>query len=443
MSGIPKLVASPRGAANFSGSTIGRYLGFLAVIAMLSFAQVVQSAPRDCSETDKESPLKACEMQQLEEQDRLIAELDDLVSSMNSSPSRAMASMDSQGVENPLTDRLDRVKRRQSRGFQVVDESVNDDFEEMINQAGKQKGKSCGGWGEADEVSLAPENFVPPGLTLVPDSGLGDGKCGKFDALDGDANTVSINERSQPNICVKVCKDKEVKGQLKKDRVRNRHIARKSEGIDTTAKAADAVYAAKQKIQTMNIMAETAGIEYALGKSFPECELSPDADAADAFAFGAKLVLVPAVVALKLATRVADGIKDAGEAATQQDVVGNNVSTANIPAIVAAQVLAGSVDIVEFVIDELDLATAGHKLFVEDATHRCVAKIREEQDLIKTNVAALDGKVMALDGKVGGLSGDLEEVRRLIEENRGYIINTREIVLTPHGRRDNQDLYEP
>jgi hypothetical protein len=358
------------------------------------------------------------------------------------------------GEASDLKEHMAKMNRQHKRAKDAITESVNEDFEEIVAGGGKQKGQSCK-WEEDPEVVLNPEDFVPIGLEYIADTGLGNGLCDRFVAHDPDKpKNVQISERSQPNICVQVCKDKELPNQdpdpdpnqvygqenkpLKKDKIRGRHTERRSEGIDSTTRSEDALDAAILQMTKKNAMVKAYGPTTAFTMTFPEC--TGDVDATAAVAFGAKLVLVPTLVAVKITTRVIGGMKEAGVVFCQQDVAGFNASSACVPAIVAHQISEGAVDIVEFLIQAVDLAKDGGDLFAADKTLECAASIRSRQEEMFALVTGMDGKVDALKTQVGEMSDGLTE---LIEENREYIKNTRDIVLTPHGQRARVELYEP
>lgn len=158
-------------------------------------------------------------------------------------------------------------------------------------------------------------------------------------------------------------------------------------------------------------------------------------------------LLVPVVVALKITTRVVSGLAESGKVFCQQDVAGFNASSACIPAIVAKEIAQGSVDVVEFLIQAVDLTKEGFDLFAADTTLSCVSAIRTRQEEMYTLISGVDGKVDALKTQVGEMSDGLTELivenREMIRGNQEYIKNTRHIVLTPHGQRAKMDLYEP
>jgi len=443
--------------------TVSTRLMTLGIIAALSvgLAMIPLSAwakPARCDETvggrPEDKPLKTCELKLNDAQDDLLNEMEDLADVLAKTPGVNISSMryvdSSSGEEGALTDHLGRMRRQQEEAKDVIDESEESEFEDMVIHGGKKKGQKCE-WKEADEVKDRPEDYLPSGLTNAS-AELGNKECDRFLAYDEDKRRdVWISERSQPNICVRVCGDSEVldtspdqfsvsenEKKKKKDKIQNRHVERRSEGIDSSRKAENAISLAKADLETLNVLSETFGPAYAVAAMFPECALPDDKVQHDRWL--AKEILVPILILLKINSRVAEGVQDSAWAICQQTVAGVNASVTCVPAILYKQISLGLVDAMDFVIDEIDLAMQGFDLTYSDVTHECVTSIRQEQATMMRYVKATHGDVQALTTKVG----DIEEgLKKLIEENREYIKNTREIVLTPHGRRDRVPLYEP
>jgi hypothetical protein len=427
---------------------IGDFLLILVAITIvcLATATTALAMPPDCSEGETD-PLKACEVKLNNAQFDLLDELTLLVDEMENMQgldTASIAIVNRQTRESSgLKEHIAKMKRSQERAEDTISESINEDFDEMVGQGGKQKGQQCS-WKEADDVQQNPDNYVPTGM-IVPDIGnsnLGNGDCDKFQAEDETSNKpITVNERSQPNICARICEDKDVPGQQgvkKKDKMKRRYVDRKSEGIEATKSARDAIYNARQEMMSMNIMADNFGARYAIANTFPECERSPEVP--HIATWGTKVVLVPVLVGTKILTRVLEGVKDSADAGAQQDVAGFNASVASLPGIIAYQISQGAVDVIEGLIAAADLTNEGFEIFSADATHTCVTKIREEVDGINTTV---DGLKITVDGLVtsaGGVDTALEDLQKQVLDNRKFILDVREILLTPYGRRSTVEL---
>lgn len=431
-------------------SVIMTVLGIFAITSM-----PVWAVPPDCTKTqnggDERDPLKRCEEKLNDAQGGVLGKLRLLVGEMNKTEGVNLSAMaftnPRTGEASDLDEHIAKMNRQHGRASDAISESINDDFEEIVVNGGKQKGQKCS-WQEDPAVAKNPDDFLPAGYTLIQGSNLGNGNCDNFKAFNAVDKKVTVRERTQPGVCMQVCEDKDVPGLAntkKKDKIRGRYTERRSEGIDSTIRSEDALDAALVELTKSNALVRTYGAATAFAITYPEC--AADVDAPAAVAFGAKLVLVPTVVALKITTRVVSGLAESGKVFCQQDVAGFNASSACIPAIVAKELAEGSVDVVEFMIDAIDLTVDGFNLFNSDTTLGCVSAIRTRQEEMFSVISGIDGKVNDLKTQVGEMSAGLTEMieqnRELIVENQEYIRNTREIVLTPHGQRAKLDLYEP
>jgi len=428
----------------------------MAVLGIFTFtASPVWAESPDCTKDSNNkaetNPLKKCEEKLNDAQGGVLDKLNLLIDEMDNTEGINLSAMTftnpRTGEANDLKEQMAKMNSQHRRAKDSIDESTNNDFEEVVAGGGKQKGQKCT-WQEDPEVALNPADFLPRGLEQASD-GLGNGKCDRFTAVDEDTlKNVQIRERSQPNICVQVCEDKDVpghEGTKKKDKIRGRHTERRSEGIDATIRSGDALDAALLELTKSNALVKAYGPAAAFAITYPECKAAVDAPGA--VAFGVKVVLVPVVVALKITTRVISGLAESGKVFCQQDVAGFNASSACIPAIVAKEIAGGSVDVVEFLIDAVDLTKEGFDLFAADTTLDCVSAIRTRQEEMYSLISGVDGKVDALKTQVGEMSDGLTELivenREMIEQNQEYIKDTRDIVLTPHGQRAKMDLYDP
>jgi hypothetical protein len=419
-----------------------KLIGIAAIF--MSASMPALALPPDCSEGEpEENALKACEEKLNDAQFDLLEELTLLVDEMENMQGLDTAAISivsrQTGESSGLKEHIAKMKRSQIRAENTILESINDDFDEMVGQGGKQKGKACS-WKETDDVQENPGDYVPRGLILLnpTNSKLGNGDCDKFLAEDETSGKqISVNERSQPNICARICEDKDIPGQQgvkKKEKMKLRFVARKSEGIDATVSAKNAIRNARNEIMSMNIMADHFGARFAIAKTFPECERSPEVP--HIATWGTKVVLVPVLVGTKILTRVLEGVKDSADAGAQQDVAGFNASVASLPGIIAYQISQGAVDVIEGLIAAADLTNEGFEIFSADATHTCVTKIRGEVDDIRS-------RVINLETTAGGIDDALIRLEKQVKDNQEYILDVREVLLTPYGRRSSVELYEP
>ena len=427
---------------NYRFPSIGNLLFMLIGIAaiLLATSTPALAIPPDCSEGEID-PLKACEEKLNSAQYDLLTALDDLVVEMENMQGLDTASIaiisKQTGEKNGLREHIEKMKRSHKRAEDTIGESIDADFDEMVGQGGKEKGQQCK-WMETDDVKQKPGDYVPTGMIALtpPDTRLGNGDCDRFRAEDETTGKeITVNERSQPNICARICEDKDVPGQgvKKKEKMKRRFVDRKSEGIDATKGATDAIKEARNEMMSMNIMADSFGAKFAVAATFPECELP--ADVPHIATWGTKVVLVPVLVGVKILTRVLEGVKDSADAGAQQDVAGFNASVASLPGIIAYQISQGAVDVIDGLIAAADLTNEGFEIFSTDATHTCVTKVREDVDYIRT-------KVDELVTKTGGIDEALKRLESQVSYNQEYIKNTREILLTPYGRRGTVEPYE-
>jgi hypothetical protein len=349
---------------------------------------------------------------------------------------------------------------------QAHSETTESDLEEMIERAGKKKGKDCG-FKEAQDVQENPEFYLPLGLS-DPDEGLGDGECGQFQAWDEDkGRMVKVNERSLPNICERVCEDDEIpedpyakfafgqEKKWKKDRLKERHINRKSESIDATIQLTEKIKNSGYQIAAASAMADSykRNNELVMAVLLDTGDPLPPGDpltaclqrdkTAEIAAWIAKIVLEVANTVAQVAAKVAEGAFEIQDKACRQSVAGFNTSVGCIPALIVKLVLEGASDVIEALIAGCDLTIEHGNYFGLDNNFECVAEIRNAQIQMYNWVWAIKQQGEDLGGDIGELDGAIETLKRYVLENREYIRNTREIVLTPHGRRDEVQLYEP
>ncbi len=320
-------------------------------------------------------------------------------------------------------------------------ESEEHDFEEVyVKAGGKEKGSEKCEWLETEDVQESPAEYLPAGLS--DPVGLGDGICDTFDAWDEKKEDyVTVRERSLQNICVKVCEDKQVPGgKYKKDKIRGRHIARKSEGIDATIKAKNTIINALEDLKNMNALKDTPASVNSLAATLPQCERADKQVQIDAWI--AKQVLVPVLLGVKIASRITETLAQTMDPACKQVIAGFSSSLACTPAVIADQIAKALVDGVEFGIAQTDLIIEFHDYRSVNETFECADKIRKTQAEMLGLVTGMDAIVRDINKKAGDAAAGITELKGLVMENREYIKDNRKLALTPHGRRDNLPLYE-
>jgi hypothetical protein len=441
---------------------------FLAVVVMFAMlgGLVLMPAPAlakppDCDEdaSGNEEPdkLKACERKLNDEQFFLLDEFNLLIDEVEKTQGLNRAALYVINAQNgqalDIREHMAKLGRQQKHADDAITESEKEEYEEMVAQGGKEKGKNCI-LEETQDVQDFPNDYLPPGTNAWRAWGgdeLGDGACNRFEAFDEDKQKwVKFQERSQPNICVRVCGDKDLPpGQAgkKKEKLRNRHVERKSEALDATKKATDAVAQARQDLMMMNVMSETLGPREAMAAAFPECDLPPDVP--HIATWGTKVVLTGVKAVALIASGVLETVEEVADDGVKQTAAGFNASAANIPAVVAKMIAKGIVEATDILIDAADLTNEGFEIFTADAGLECARSIRQKQAEMIGMINGISGIVNGIDSKVddllikaGNTERALADLTTLVQENREYIKNNRGLLLNPHGQRKNYPLYE-
>ncbi len=230
----------------------------------------------------------------------------------------------------------------------------------------------------------------------------------------------------------------------KKDRIRRRHIDRRSEAIDSTDDLATQIEDAAFEIQAINLLVADQMLTAA-----DPCDQS-DPDPAVVALFVSKGVVKVLQV---LAGAVAWGggfAHDICIPPANQTVAGFNASTTCTATASVKNIVAGVADILGVVVDGIDMALEGLSIWAPNDTLPCVSQVgsdlKAELATLKTELKAelsdLKAGLEAAQADITKILDLLGVVQTNIHENREYIRNTREIVLTPHGQRKTLPLYE-
>jgi hypothetical protein len=429
--------------------------------AALAIALVLVSAPvsAQSGNCDEGGSIQKCAVDMSANQGDLIDAIDGLLTELeNGQVTRGILARN--GEESEGRRLLDKLGAEHGRAEDALEETSDGDYEEMIIQGAKLKGRKCNKWSEASILSEDPNakfDFVPAGVELLasPNTNrgdLGNGKCDSFFVRDLNSNkTYWIRERSQPSICVRECGDDDSdlpSGQKKKVKMRGRFVDRMTENIAETEEATLKIDELTDQVQAVNLIASRFGFAAAFSSVYPECDLS--ADIPDIALWAGKIVLVVAKGIVEGVALTAEALQQTTKDGCQQDVLGNNVSTACAPLTIVAYVAKGLVILTDGLIEGTDLAKDGIDIFTADATHQCVREIAEQQVMMmgivsSTNTVA--GEIQQVVGKpvTGGLSlsARLGTLETLVRANQEYIKDTRTLVLTPHGLRASVPIFEP
>jgi len=347
--------------------------------------------------------IKACADEIFTAQVDLLNEVEGLINDTQSLRMYALGAQASQ-VDDDLLERIDALREERQRGKDANDDAEEADYDEMIAQANRQKGKKCK-WEEVLEDDDDPEAFVPTGLTLNYPTNLGNGKCDVFTAKDANNETVKVHERKQ-NLCERVCEENEAKKKRKKDRV----VGRMGDGIAATLRASERIKGERVRIAQLGLRISSAS---------NICEPVFEIPFSDPIGAGA-------LVALSIVTEVLDAARDIGERGADQTGAGFNCAVCSIVLEVAFHVSNGAKDIVGTGMDLLGS-------FQTDAILSCVQSIKTDSEALKLDTAAMKGDIGDLKAGQAGADEVLEDIKSLVRQNQL-------LLLTPHGQRDGFPL---
>jgi hypothetical protein len=347
--------------------------------------------------------IKACADEIFTAQIDLLNEVEGLITETQGLRMYALGAQASQ-VDDDLMERIEALRDERKRGKEANDDAEEADYDEMIGQANRQKGKKCK-WEEVLEVDDDPEGFVPTGLTLIYPTKLGNEKCDVFTALDAGGKTVKVHERKQ-NLCERVCEETEAKKKRKKDRV----VGRMNDGLSATLRASERIKGERVRIAQLGVRISSAA---------DICEPVFEIPFSDPIGAGA-------LVALSIVTEVLDAVRDSGERGSDQTAAGFNCAVCAIALEVAFHVSNGAKDIVETGMDLLGS-------FQTDAILNCVQSIKSDSETLKLDAAAMKADIAELLKGQGGVNAVLEELKGSVQQNQN-------LLLTPQGQRDGFPL---
>lgn len=440
--------------------------------SILIISILIFSIPNLCfaQQCDDGAGIQKCAVDLNTEQYNLILSLDELLVEVENLTANGIQSKSALALatdDEELSDarkRLAKVAKERDRAEDSLEETSDDDYEEILAQGAKVKEKKCNKWSEVSALKDDPGakyDYLPAGVELIPDfdpdrGDLGNGECDRFYVKDiNSEKEYWIRERSQPNICVRECENDDKiysgSGKNKKQKIKGRFVDRMTDNIietqDATLKIDDLIV----DLEAANLIASQFGAASALASVYPDCDF-PSHTIGDEDLLIAKLALVSAKHILDFLAITAETISQTTKDGCQQDVLGANVSTACAPLTIATFVLKGLIVVSEVAIDGVDLLKDANDLDTGDVTNSCFRRIASEQALIRSTVNSnnkLAEEIQEVVGKPdpGGNTLSLTDRMVILEsavlQNKAYIIDTRTLVLTPHGQRDRVPLFEP
>ncbi|MDH3593424.1 MAG: hypothetical protein OEM93_01100 [Rhodospirillales bacterium] len=421
--------------------------------ACLAATSMTWAAPPsdDCEEDavglkPADTSLGTCMDKIVEEQGLLLEEAAKLVTGVEEVKSLYLGRARSD-TDDDLQTRIEALEKEQERAVTASLDTEDLDYDDMIEQADKEKGrndKKCKGrWVEFEEVESDPEAFLPPGLRLKfppGQSNLGNGNCDKFEALDRDSRDVTVRERNLNNVCLRLCDDKEEQTTTlgtrkpKKEKRKERIVGRMTDGLSTARKATARLKGENERVAALRLLATDAKFVlpdpgFPLAGELGECEA--------AFEFPTDLVIIAsltvAIGVAKTVTNVLDGVRDGTERACDQTAVGFNGAAACTVLEVAYHVSNGITDLIEVARDGVEVGFDIVGSQQTDAIHDCLESIKTDTETLKADTAFLKEQ--------GAGTGDgIEELKESLALLKGLVEQNRDLLLTPQGRRDEFPL---
>jgi hypothetical protein len=424
--------------------------------AFLATTPVSSAAPKteDCEQgavaiAPVDTSLGACMDKIILEQGLLLAEAAELVTAAEEVKSLYLGRAKKE-TDDDLQTRIDTIAEEQKRAEEASTDTEDADYEEMIEQADKEKdrqGEKCKGkWVESGEVMSEPEDFLPPGFSN-PDDRLGDGECKFFFAEDQFGHTdVKVQERSIPHLCLRVCDDKLEQGasligppKKKKEKRKERIAGRMTDGLSTARKAIERLKSENQRMAALRLLAtQPRSILPDSGLASANLVSANGLGACEAvFEFPTDLVIIAsmtvAIGVTKTLTNVLDGVRDGTERACDQTAAGFNGSAACTVLEVVYHVSNGITDLLEVGRDGVEVGFGIVNSQQTDAIHACAESIKTDTEILKEDTEFLKGKTGGLDTAVAELTDDVAALKILVEHNR-------DLLLTPQGRRQDFPL---
>ncbi|MCW8830032.1 MAG: hypothetical protein OQK32_00760, partial [Gammaproteobacteria bacterium] len=379
--------------------SFGRTVIFFILIFLMA-TSASWAAPQRGGTCD-EGSIGSCMDELLDEQGALILEVEGMVMDMQAmgifSTDRyrsIMAELATQGYEVPddpdirgnmpddIATRLENLKQDHRRAKETNDTISDDEYDEMLAQGDKEKGKNCKKTDTAFYESLWDDSLGsytdPAGYTnAVMGNGnnkLGNGKCDLFSALDLDGNAVWVNEKSE-NMCEEECKVK----QNQQGQSKGRMLGSMQESITSARVARQTISMQRAQLAAVGGQVSRLGsleTDYYISTTDKFCSAGDPGFDVDLVLIGVYEVIMIAtdaiIIASDILAQITKGIHDTVDKVCKQTLFGANTSTACTPPILIHHIAKTVVHITKAV----KTATKhvkfgyeyGHKIY--DATQR-------------------------------------------------------------------------
>jgi hypothetical protein len=384
------------------------------------------------------------------------------------------------GPEEDLFARIQTLRNQHARAKGANDATTDDEFDEMIEQADTEKGKNCKFSDKLFVESLEgepPPGLMPDGLD-DPNSKFNDGKCNIFDAFELDGTPVKVNERKE-NMCERVCEEKMVGGQGQRGKSKERLVGGLVDAISSARGAMQSLSAQRARVSELGLVfaalrLSEANPRLSTATSVPGDPCAPGtpgpgADLIAARALNITITAFDAVLVVgNIVTEVLKTIADIADKPCKQTVAGFNASAACIPFTVAFHISKGIFGVVggvksilgdarSIVATEAKIVSAGKvdkgkacsKIIRDDfeGGGQCVGgkcdggpddgnDCTDDSDCSDGAIVILQADVEILKAGVAQTNAKLAEVKAELALMKSLLEETRDLLLTPTGRRD-------
>lgn len=452
------------------------------VAASTGWAQTTALRATDCAG----GSIGSCVGDLLQEEDSMIDQVELILMDMQTmgllSFARGRTAMASQGPDTQadLFARIDTLRNEHARAKASNDATTDSEYDEMFEQADKEKeGKNCKFSDINFYNSVLDANGDPDpallGLKSIPASSkFGNGKCDIFEAVNLDDETVRVNERKE-NMCEKVCIEKPNQQGKSKGRAIGGFIDALS-----SARGANLALAAQRAS-----MAELGSLMSSLRLLESRSQLlgtdpcapgtpGPGVDLIAERVFNITITVFDAVIVVgNIVTEVLKTVADIADKPCKQTAAGFNAAAACIPFTVAFHISKGIVDLIKgartligdaksIVATEAKIVSSGKldtgkacskiirddtvRLKAEFAEGRCVSLVCDggpddgmpcanDGDCSDGSIVILQDDVTDLKAAAGETNAKLAEVTAELALMKSLLEETRDLLLTPLGRR--------
>ena len=443
------------------------------------------SAPTDCAG----GSIGSCVGDLLDEEDSMIDQVELMLKDLETmglfSLARDRFSLAADGPDlSDLFARIDTLRNEHRRAKAASEATTDSEYDEMFEQADKEKGKNCkfsdiNFFNSVLDASGDPDPALLGLKTIPMPSKFGNGKCDIFDAVDLGDNPVRVNERKE-NMCEKVCAEKPNQQGKSKDRAIGGFIDALS-----SARAANISLVAQRAS-----MAELGSLllDLQLSESNPQLSAhdpcapgspGPGDDLLQARGFNKAIAVLGGVITVgNVLSEVLKTAADIADKPCKQTAGGFNASVACIPFTVAFHISKGIVGIISGVrtllgdlrsvfANEAKIVSAGKidkgkacskiirddtiKLKAEFGGGQCVNLVctggpddsiacTDDSDCSEGKIVILQEAVNLLRASAAQTNAKLAEVTAELALMKSLLEETRDLLLTPPGRRPG---YKP